>query len=170
MAQITVLSLCLLFSACFLRASLGSNQRPTPQTCGIDNQRFYCKVDRECKPRQQRCTNANVCVDPVSGREIGCNEHEGRNGAYDVILGRTPLSSSSSSKKRREEIGISDLEFKHHFIQYRGFTYEFGSTYPAQALDIADPTYKYGPGGEKVTSGNKLLYLGASIHVYAILE
>lgn len=56
------------------------------------------------------------------------------NSAYTVKLGHAPLTSSSSLKKKL---------FEHRFVQYRGFTYKFGSSYGQQILDIGDPMYKY---------------------------
>ena len=40
-------------------------------------------------------------------------------------------------------------KIRHWFVEYRGFVYEFGKA-GDQELDINNPNYKYGPGGEKV--------------------
>lgn len=104
------------------------------QTCGTD--RFYCKHDTEmCKPRTERCTGSGSCINPTTMTEDACLETSGL-GKYTVQRGHSTLSSSSSSRKRQ-------YKFEHQFINFRGFTYEFGRSYGVQELDICDPMYKY---------------------------
>ena len=86
-----------------------------------------------CQPRSLRCTERNICLNPNTNMEEGC-ERNAVSGKYAVYLGRSPLSDSSSSKR--------DL-LEHRFIKYRGFTYEYGKSYFVQILDINDPKYKY---------------------------
>ena len=110
-----------------------------PQTCGADNVNFYCPYDLmdRCKPRNQRCTGSNVCINPATMTEDECLET--RPGEYRVQLGHAKLTDSSSSKKRSLR-----LKLEHQFIiTFRGFTYEFGKSYGVQVLDIIDPMYKY---------------------------
>lgn len=120
--------------------SFSSGDGIAPQTCGTNNQQFYCPLSGGgfiCNPRSQRCTDANTCstnVDPATREEVGCFR---TNSAYTVKLGHAPLTSSSSLKKKL---------FEHRFVQYRGFTYKFGSSYGQQILDIGDPMYKYANG------------------------
>jgi len=66
---------------------------------------------------------------------------------YKYFKKKAPLPSSGSSSKRKRSI----LR-KHWFVEYRGFVYEFGSSYGTHELDTNDPNYKYGPGGEKIVS------------------
>ena len=54
---------------------------------------------------------------------------------YRIRIGHTRLTSSSSSSKQ--------YRLEHQFVAYRGFAYEFGSSYNTQILDISDPQYKY---------------------------
>lgn len=49
---------------------------------------------------------------------------------------------------------------EHQFITYRGFTYEYGSSYNAQSLDINDPDYKYKNGKDLNSRG--ITNLGSS--------
>ena len=129
---------CLLFAviATFIGkgCSSSSGAGPALQTCGTTN--FYCPVDDGCKPRTQRCTGSNICIDQATSTEPLCDE--AYNGRYTVFLGHTYLSSSGSLSKR--------TSLEHRFITFRGFTYEYGSTYDAQELDVADPIYKYKDG------------------------
>jgi hypothetical protein len=48
--------------------------------------------------------------------------------------------------------------FEHRFLLYRGYAYEFGNSYPAQELDIADPIYKY-KNGRGLNSGGITNYV-----------
>ena len=112
-----------------------SGAGPALQTCGTTN--FYCPVDDGCKPRTQRCTGSNICIDQATSTEPEC--YESIVGRYTVFLGHAQLFSSGSLSKRT-------IAFEHQFITFRGFTYEYGSTYDAQELDVADPIYKYKDG------------------------
>ena len=115
-------------------SSSGSSGTGTaPQTCGTDNNKFYCPVDELCKPRSQRCTHANVCNNPQTNKEDGCYESTTYPGLYEVRLGHAKLGL----------LGSKQYALEHQFIVYRGFTYEFGKSYGVQILDTADPQYKY---------------------------
>ncbi len=132
---------CALFSAAqahevrSARSSFGANI--APQTCGIKNENFYCTVDHMCKPRSQRCTGTDVCIDPQTGMEPECCE-DSFAGKYLVKLGHADLGLFGSKKKI-----FDNLKPEHQFITFRGFTYEFGKSYGVQILDIIDPQYKY---------------------------
>jgi len=84
-------------------------------------------------------------------------------------LGVAPLSSSSSSKKRNADpiacfkFLYNGGEFNHHFVTFRGFTWEFGASYLSQVLDINDPNYKYNRPTEHVKS---MTYQGKSSCTY----
>ena len=131
-----ILTIFLLFIS-EINVSSSSGSGKAPQTCGIDNSKFYCQYRQPmCQPRSLRCTERNICPNPNTNMEEGC-ERNAVSGKYAVYLGRSPLSDSSSSKR-----GI----FEHRFITYRGFTYEFGRSYLVQVLDINDPKYKYKDG------------------------
>lgn len=103
-----------------------------PQICGPNNVNFYCPVDQRCKPRVRRCTNATVCGSPAAGKDDGCFETS-INGSYTVLEGHAKVGL----------LGFKRTFLEHRFIQYRGFTYEFGASYGLQILDINDPNYKY---------------------------
>lgn len=64
-----------------------------------------------------------------------------------IYTGISPISSRRAGRRRKR--GVKDFlcallkdPWKHSFVQYRGFVYEFG-TYGLQELDINDPDYKY---------------------------
>ena len=69
---------------------------------------------------------------------------------YTVHMGHATLTSSGSRRKR--------VSLEHQFITYRGFTYEFGSSYGSQVLDISDPIYKYRDGRELRSGPTNLGY------------
>ena len=136
------LLLCVLLSCIASNySSSSSGAGVAPQTCGTD--RFYCQYSaQQCLPRTQRCTGSNVCNNPNTGAEELCNEDPQNPRHYFVQLAHANLGSSGS---RKRSSGLN-LRFEHQFITYRGFTYEFGSSYGVQVLDIADPIYKYAGG------------------------
>ena len=143
-----ILTIFLLFLS-EINASFSSGSGKAPQTCGTDNSAFYCQYRQPmCQPRSQRCTESNICLNPNTNLEEGC-EKDPVNGGYAIYLGRSPLFSLSSKKRN-----ILDYEWEHQFITYRGFTYEFGKGYGVQILDINDPLYKY-KDGKDVTSTEK---------------
>ena len=111
-------------------SSSNSGDGVAPQHCGT-NTNYYCPADTMCKPRSQRCTNNEMC-------DYGGNANDRcfktTSGTYKIQLGHAELVGSSGSKRNLLE---------HRFIQYRGFTYEFGSSYGIQILDVNDPMYKY---------------------------
>ena len=109
-----------------------------PQTCGTNNNKFYCAYDpaEKCKSRSQRCTGSNICNNPNTNKEDDCLETPNP-GEYYVLFGHAKLS-DSSGKKRSIRVAL-----EHQFVTFRGFTYEFGKSYGVQVLDIADPIYKY---------------------------
>ena len=117
-------------------SSSSSGAGVAPQTCGTDN--FYCPYNAtdRCKPRNQRCTESDVCNNPVTMIEEECSETSNP-GEYYVFLGHAKLGLFGS---RKRNIRISR---EHQFITFRGFTYEFGKSYGVQVLDIIDPIYKY---------------------------
>ena len=122
-----------------------------PNTYGRDE--FFCPVDQQCKPARQRCLSpsSQVCQNDADV-EAGC-DYDSASGRYEYFKGRSPLSSLGSSSRRRKrgpercaELFFDDKLY-HEFVDYRGFTYEFGS-YGLQVLDKNDPVYKYGPRGD----------------------
>ena len=117
----------------------------TGEHCGA--QTFYCPTKNQCFDRSLRCTGSKVCVD-FSGKEAKCFESS-TPGRYKYFKKKAPLPSSGSSSKRKRSVSISP---SHWFVEFRGFVYEFGSSYGTHELDVNDPNYKYGPGGEKVLS------------------
>ena len=141
-AMSLVLGCLALFSFQFSTASSSS---PEDQYCS--NEKFYCPENDQCScqcyDRALRCISARVCLDS-NGNEAKCY---GRFGVYNYYKKKSPLSSLSSSSKKR-----SIEDFKHWFVQYRGFVYEFGKSYGVQELDVNDPNYKYGSGKVKVVS------------------
>lgn len=141
------LLLCVLLSCVASNYSTSSGgPGVAPQTCGTD--RFYCRYSaQQCLPRTQRCIESNVCNNPNTGAEELCNEVPRNPGHYFVELAHANLGLSGS---RKRSSGLN-LRPEHQFITYRGFTYEFGSSYGVQVLDIADPIYKYA-GGRDVKS------------------
>ena len=140
------LKLILLFLSFVSILYVSSGDGVANQTCdgtSEANSKFYCPYDGKCKPRSQRCIGANICNNPVTNKEEGCYETS-TPGKYQVRLGHAVISSSSSSKR--------DF-YEHRFIEYRGFAYEFGSSYGVQILDTADPKYKYKNGKELNSNG-----------------
>lgn len=138
---------------CVLLSCIASNYSTSsggpgvaPQTC--ETNQFYCQYSaQQCLPRTQRCIGSNVCNNPNTGAEELCNEVSQNPGHYFVQLAHANLGLSGS---RKRSSGLN-LRPEHQFITYRGFTYEFGSSYGVQVLDIADPIYKYA-GGRDVKS------------------
>ena len=124
---------------------LGCFSGRTGERCG--DQKFYCPTTDQCFDRSLRCTGSNVCVDR-SGNEAKCFESN-TPGMYKYFKKTAPLTSSKSSSKRKRS--LSELT-SHWFVEYRGFVYEFGSSYGTHELDVNDPNYKYDPGGEKIRS------------------
>ena len=96
------------------KGSGSSGAGVAPQTCGIASINFYCPVDHLCKPRGERCTGTDVCIDPETNREEMCFESS-ISGKYDVFLGHVKLGMFGSKR---------DLQLKreHQFITFRGFT------------------------------------------------
>ena len=145
--QVEIMSHKFSFSIFALYAVVGicsSSSGPEVQTCG--NSGYYCTVTNQCLPRAERCVGSGNCLNH-NGIEDGCdcdNSYQRCN----VYFGRTDISSSGSSSKKRN-VGIGCAKFllpsnrEHHFIQYKGFTWEFGKTYLTQTLDVNDPNYKY---------------------------
>lgn len=113
-------------------SSSSSGAGVAPQHCGTDNTNYYCPSDRMCKPRSQRCTDSEMCSYQGSNLDGKCFKYS--SGSYEIRLGHADLLGSFGSKRNLIE---------HRFIQYRGFTYEFGKSYGVQILDINDPDYKY---------------------------
>lgn len=125
----------------------GTASGPASQFCGTTN--FYCPVDQMCKPRSERCTASNVCLQDSTGVEDKCDCRG--DGKCAVYKGTSPISSSSSSKRSLQQrgIGVSCVGFlfksrDHEFIDFKGFTYEFGESYGKQILDRNEPLTPYG--------------------------
>ena len=117
----------------------GSGSGTAPQKCGTAN--FYCPVDQMCKPRDQRCTGSSICLN--NGVEDKCDCRG--DGKCAVYKGTSPMSSSSSKR----DIGFECLKFlytsiEYTFIDFKGFTYEFGPSYGKQVLDRNEPPTPYG--------------------------
>ena len=131
-----ILVIVMVISLSGVQGSSSSGAGVAPQTCGTDNRNFYCRyANPTCQPRSQRCTGGTVCLNPSTRMEEGCDANS--DGSYKVFLGVTSLSSLISSKRS------TNLRLQHEFIRFRGFTYEFGSSYGIQILDVTDPKYKY---------------------------
>ena len=131
--------------ALYAVVSIGSckSSGPEVQQCGYSH--YYCKTTQQCLPREDRCVGRDSCLN-VNEIEDGCD----CDSSYQyctVYFGRTHFSSSGSSSKKRGLLGclkfIHSDNREHHFIRYRGFTWEFGKSYLTQILDINDPNYKY---------------------------
>ena len=154
--------------AVFYRGQCSSSgPGPAPQLCGNNN--FYCPVDQMCKPRNQRCTGSNICLENGVEDKCDCRASDGK---CPVYLGTSPVFDSIFSSKRDLQARISsptdassclkflsDTPIEHQFIDFKGFTYEFGKSYLKQVLDRNEPLtpygYKYRPGGpDEVTSYN----------------
>jgi len=162
MSRLLTVALIFLAIACEICSSGREIQR-----CG-DNA-YYCKVNGNCLPRSDRCVGRGNCVN-LNGSEDNCGCDQ-QYGSCSVYLGTTPLRSSSSSSKKRNANVITCIKFlfngidlTHHFVTFRGFTWEFGASYLSQVLDINDPNYKYNRPTERVTS---MTYQGESSCTYA---
>ncbi len=121
--------------------SSSSGAGKADQTCGLDNTNFYCPVDAICKPRSQRCTGEEICIDPQTRMEPECYETS-TPGKYIIRQGHANLGLSGSKKL-----------LEHWFVTFRGLTYEFGKSYDVQILDVLDPIYKYINGRELNSGG-----------------
>jgi hypothetical protein len=79
-------------------SSSSSGAGVAPQTCGTDNINFYCPYDSidRCKPRNQRCTESNICNNPNTMMEDDCSEAFNP-GQYNVLLGHADLSDSGKN-------------------------------------------------------------------------
>ncbi len=121
------LTLCIIYN--IAKIAVGSS-RFALQTCG-NNTAYYCPTDFICRTnRNNRCSSKDTCE--YIDDDDKCWRHPDDPEAYLVQLGRV---------KVRDYIPKSKL-VSHHYINYKGFTYEFGS-YRAQILDINDFLYKY---------------------------
>ena len=165
------LILCLAISLACCRVDGGSSgQKQTcrstaPNTYGRDE--FLCPIDQQCKPANQRCLGPSSQVCAQNGKmEEGCNYDASRQ-QYEYYKGQAPLLSSSSSISRRKREYFKNHKPYHVFVDYRGFTFEFGG-YRAQILDKNDPKYKYGPHGTGTV--NKREYMGTSDCTYGELQ
>ena len=125
----------LLFGGYWCSSSYGTGV--APQRCGTSNTQYCCPAVGQscsrCVERSLRCTNSEPCDYQNIG---GGDQCFAANGSYNVKLGRSKLFGRFSKRKRF-------MAVEHQFIQYRGFTYEFGSSYGVQILDVNDPGYKY---------------------------
>ena len=157
--SILYLYLCAIVGIC-------SSSGPEVQLCG--NSAYYCTVNGQCLPRSDRCVERRNCI-TTNGIEEGCDCIGSRCSIY---LGTAPLPSSGSSSKKRNVgfLGYRCLGFlagggkaQHQFINYKGFTWEFGESYQVQILDINDPDYKYRRQSEPV---NSITQIGSSSCTY----
>jgi len=120
---------CILINHCYSSDDGTPTPGPTPQRCGTDNTMYFCPLHESCFPRRERCTLASHCIDRHDV-ENKCYKSEIEK-AYTIYMGHAfPIAAGSSLSE-------------HTFIQYRGFTYEFGPSYGVQILDVNDPDYKY---------------------------
>ena len=151
------LLLCLLVSC----IQNGSGSGRAPQTCDkTRSSYFYCPYvsgDPCTEFRWERCTGRDTCYNhrPTDQDDLCYETSQG----YTVYLGHATLSSSGSSGSQwwkwwKWRNPFVDPE--HQFITFRGFTYEYGSSYGAQVLDISDPIYKYKDGREIISSPTDL--------------
>ena len=160
MASFLIVCLAVSLACCRVDGSTGQKQtcRSTaPDTYGRDG--FLCPVDLRCKSASQRCLGPSSRVCARNGEmEEGCGYDTSRQ-QYKYYLGKSSLSSSSSSSSSRTKRGYTRClkllvyKFYHNFVDYRGFTFEFGR-YGVQVLDKNDLNYKYRAvalGGKKVT-------------------
>ena len=130
-----------LMLGCFLVASGRTGERCGDQKFYCGDQKFYCSTTDQCLDRSLRCTSSKVCVDS-SGNEANCFESN-TPGMYKYFKKTAPLPLSGSSSKLKQLVSLWPT---HWFVEYRGFVYEFGSSYGTHELDVNDPNYKYGPG------------------------
>ncbi len=133
-------ALLILFVAEECLCSSSSGAGVAPQSCGTTNKYYVCPSggvcqipapNDRCRPRSQRCTANDNCA--LQNNEDMCFSDPVNPGAYTVREGHVLLGIFGSKR----------TFFEHRFIQYRGFTYEFGSSYSVQILDVTDPCYKY---------------------------
>ena len=99
-----------------------------------DSNSYYCPSTNECYNRSVRCTPEETCDYTKYGSD-NCFRNETLPGAYKVFLGHVKL--------YPKLLVSASFQPEHQFIQYRGLTYQFGST-GTQALDVNDPMYYYG--------------------------
>ena len=120
------------------RSGSSSKERYAPQTCPDG---YYCPSEKQCKtPRSDRCTSSQNCP----GLDGTYCYKERNSNRYQIRIGHARLTSFGSKRTLLE----------HRFLIYRGYAYEFGSSYPqTQELDIADPIYKYKDGRELNSNG-----------------
>ncbi len=120
-SQFSVLAL-IFFCAAFsslqaARTRTSSGAGTAPQTCGTNNINFYCPIDRMCKPRNQRCTGTNICVDETAIEE-GCFEYSSTPDKYSVRLAHAKLGSFGSNSTSRSinslHIGASPMNLDPH--------------------------------------------------------
>jgi len=134
---VQIILIVLLLEGCHCSSS-SSGSNVARQSCGTNNAEYCCPSGGQsclCTQRSKRCTSSEQCDYQDMGGVGGDKCFATSGGLYEVKLGRSPLLGSSSKRKR--------LAFEHQFIQYRGFTYEFGKGYGVQILDVNDPIYKY---------------------------
>jgi len=118
-------------------SSSSSGAGVAPQSCGTNNEQYCCpsggKHCAQCSQRSLRCANERCDYQSIGG---GNNCFATSGGSFELKLAHVKLFGSSSKRKRQYAL-------EHQFIQYRGFTYEFGKSYGVQILDVNDPDYKY---------------------------
>jgi len=92
---------------------------------------FYCPHKKVYLEFQTRCTSSETCPYP-SGNDH-CFKSVLYPGAYKILKGHDRLVNISIL----ERLGV-----KHHFVQYRGFAYDFTSQ-GTVIHDVNSPRYKY---------------------------
>ena len=96
------------------------------------NTEYVCPPTRECRSRVQRCTHSDNCTYP--NNDDMCLYNIFGKGAYAIRVGYINL----------DNRGYMPRSLVHRFVQYRGFTYEYGlDDFGIKTLDLADPKYKY---------------------------
>ncbi len=101
---------------------------PKLENCSIAE--YYCPPTYECRLRELRCTPNDNCTYP-NNDDMCFSKGVGEAAYYAVIVGYVPYLQICSTTVA-----------SHQFVQYRGYTYEFGPR-GVDVLDIADPSYKY---------------------------
>ena len=95
---------------------------------------YWCPSERVCYRREIRCTEREVCR--YEKNADGCFKDEWYHPrAHSVLIGRARLVSA-------KEWSSWYSRYEHQFLQYRGFTYEYGSK-GVYVRDINDKFFFY---------------------------
>ncbi|XP_065185181.1 uncharacterized protein LOC135815767 [Sycon ciliatum] len=130
------------YAAAALHQRRGSGDGYAPQSCRPTE--FYCHgAQHTCMDAEQCCPvyyRKSKCASRVQlGPDAdGClRDHKG---GFEVHVAKVemPMPCMEGALKK------INLKYYHEGVQYRGFVYEFGGSYPnGQALDVMDPMFKY---------------------------